>query len=102
MPPWIGLALAKFGHNRDGDNGDPQIVYGLLCNAEGCPVAIEVFAGTTGDPKTLGSQIAKVRTRFDIQRVVFVGDRGAFPFCDLTIAHRPGCVTVHGCSNGRP
>jgi len=68
--------LAKFGHTRDGDNGDGQIVYGLLCNAKGCPVAIEVFEGTTGDPKTLGSQIAKVRTRFEIQRVVLVGDRG--------------------------
>jgi len=69
-------ALAKFGHNRDGNNGYPQIVYGLLCNAAGCPVAVEVFEGNTGDPKTLGSQITKVRKRFGIQRVVFVGDRG--------------------------
>jgi len=69
-------ALAKFGHNRDGDNGYPQIVYGLLCNAEGCPIAIEVFEGNTADPETLGAQIAKVRQRFEIQRVVFVGDRG--------------------------
>jgi transposase len=68
--------LAEFGHNRDGKNGYPQIVYGLLCNAEGCPVAVEVFDGNTGDPTTLGSQIQKVRRRFGIQRVVFVGDRG--------------------------
>jgi len=68
--------LAEFGHSRDGKKGFPQIVYGLLCNAEGCPVATEVFAGNTGDPKTLGSQIAKIRDRFGVRRVVLVGDRG--------------------------
>ena len=68
--------LAAFGHNRDGDNGCPQIVFGLLCNAEGCPVAVEVFEGNTGDPKTLGAQIAKIRERFEIERVVLIGDRG--------------------------
>jgi transposase len=68
--------LAKFGHPRDGKNGYPQIVYGLLCNAEGCPIAIEVFEGNTGDPKTLSTQITKIRRRFHIQRVVMVGDRG--------------------------
>ena len=68
--------LIQFGHNRDGKRGFPQIVYGLLCNAEGCPVAIEVFAGNTADPNTLGSQIAKLRRRFGIERVVIVGDRG--------------------------
>lgn len=69
-------ALARFGHNRDGDNGYPQIVYGLLCNAAGCPVAVEVFAGNTADPKTLAVQIQKLRERFRIERVVLVGDRG--------------------------
>jgi hypothetical protein len=69
-------ALAKFGHNRDGKNGYPQIVYGLLCNAKGCPVAVEVFEGNTSDPVTLRSQIEKVRRRFHIERVVLVGDRG--------------------------
>jgi transposase len=68
--------LVQFGYNRDGKRGVPQIVYGLLCNAKGCPVAIEVFAGNTSDPKTLGAQIAKVRRRFGVRRVVFVGDRG--------------------------
>jgi transposase len=68
--------LVQFGYNRDGKRGVPQIVYGLLCNAEGCPVAVEVFAGNTADPKTLGPQIAKVRRRFGVRRVVFVGDRG--------------------------
>ena len=68
--------LAKFGYSRDGKKGFPQIVYGLLCNAEGCPVAIHVFPGNTGDPSTLPTQIDKVRKRFGIERVVMVGDRG--------------------------
>jgi transposase len=68
--------LVQFGYNRDGKRGFPQIVYGLLCNGDGCPVAIEVFAGNTSDPKTLKNQIAKVRQRFGVKRVVFVGDRG--------------------------
>jgi hypothetical protein len=68
--------LADFGHNRDGNNGYPQIVYGLLCNDAGCPVAAEVFKGNTGDPTTLASQVEKVRTRFGLKRVIFVGDRG--------------------------
>ena len=68
--------LIQFGYNRDGRRDCPQIVYGLLCNADGCPVAIEVFAGNTADSKTLGAQIQKVRERFGIHRVVFVGDRG--------------------------
>lgn len=69
-------SLVKFGYNRDGKRGVPQIVYGLLCNAEGCPIAVEVFAGNTADPASLGVQIRKVRQRFGMQRVVFVGDRG--------------------------
>ena len=69
-------SLVKFGYQRDGKRGVPQIVYGLLCSAEGCPIAVEVFAGNTADPATLGVQISKVRRRFGIQRVVFVGDRG--------------------------
>lgn len=69
-------SLVDFGHSRDGRKGFPQIVYGLLCNAGGCPVSIEVFAGNTADPKTLAAQVAKVRRRFALRRVVFVGDRG--------------------------
>jgi hypothetical protein len=68
--------LARLGFNRDGKVGKLQIEYGLLCNKEGCPVAVEVFEGNTADPMTLGSQIAKVRERFGLQRVVIVGDRG--------------------------
>lgn len=68
--------LAKLGHNRDGKKGKLQIVFGLLCNKEGCPVAIEVFEGNTGDPKTVASQVKKVRERFKLERLVLVGDRG--------------------------
>jgi len=68
--------LAKRGHSRDGKKGKLQIEFGLLCNADGCPVAVEVFEGNTADPKTLGVQIAKIRKRFGLQRVVLVGDRG--------------------------
>ncbi len=68
--------LAQLGYNRDGKRGKLQIVYGLLCAADGCPVAVEVFEGATGDPSTLASQIAKVKQRFGLTRVVLVGDRG--------------------------
>jgi transposase len=68
--------LAKRGYNRDGKKGKLQIVYGLLCAADGCPVAIEVFDGNTGDPKTLATQIDKLKGRFSLARVVLVGDRG--------------------------
>ena len=69
-------ALARFGYSRDHRRDRPQIVYGLLCNREGLPVAVEVFPGDTGDPATLGEQVAKLRTRFRLARVVIVGDRG--------------------------
>lgn len=68
--------LVQFGHNRDGKKGFAQIVYGILCNSEGCPVAVEVFKGNTSDSSTLSAQIAKVRNQFGIERVVWVGDRG--------------------------
>jgi Transposase DDE domain len=68
--------LAAFGYSRDSKPHRPQIVFGLLCTAEGCPVAVEVFAGNTGDPATLKSQIDKLKRRFRLARVVLVGDRG--------------------------
>jgi len=68
--------LAKRGHNRDGKKGKLQIVIGLLCNKDGCPVAVEVFDGNTGDPTTVAPQVEKIRQRFGLSRVVLVGDRG--------------------------
>src|SRR5437867_8330502 len=67
---------ARLGHSRDGKTDKLQIVFGLLTNGEGCPVAVEVFEGNTGDPKTVSSQVAKVRARFGLQTLVLVGDRG--------------------------
>jgi Transposase DDE domain len=69
-------ALARFGYSRDGRPDRPQIVFGLLCAADGCPVAVEVFAGDVADPKTLATQIDKLKKRFGLRRVVLVGDRG--------------------------
>ena len=68
--------LAHLGHSRDDKSGKPQIVFGLLTNAEGCPVAVEVFEGNTADPKTVPAQVKKLRERFGLKQVVFVGDRG--------------------------
>ncbi len=68
--------LAQFGYSRDGKRGKLQIVYGLLCAPDGCPVAIEVFAGSTADPTTLTSQVIKLKERFGLDHVVLVGDRG--------------------------
>src|SRR5215211_4999356 len=68
--------LAMHGYSRDGKRGKRQIVYGLLCAPDGCPVAIEVFAGNTADPATLGTQVGKLKQRFGLDYVVLVGDRG--------------------------
>ena len=68
--------LGKIGHARDGVKGRLQIVYGLLCSPAGIPIAIEVFEGSTADPKTLAAQITKLKTRFGLARVCLVGDRG--------------------------
>ena len=68
--------LAKLGHSRDGQGGKPQIVFGLLTDAAGCPVAVEVWEGNTADPKTIPDQVKKLRERFGLQRLVLVGDRG--------------------------
>ena len=68
--------LAQFGFNRDGKRGKLQIVYGLLCAPDGCPVTIEVFEGSNGESSTLAAQIDKLKQRFDLSHVVLIGDRG--------------------------
>jgi hypothetical protein len=68
--------LAHFGHSRDDKKANLQIVFGLLCSPDGCPVAVEVFEGNTADPKTLKAQIDKIKHKFGLNRVVLVGDRG--------------------------
>ena len=68
--------LARLGYSRDGKRGTPQIIYGLLCDKPGRPIAVEVFSGQIHDDQTLGAQIAKLKTRFGLARVVVVIDRG--------------------------
>jgi transposase len=81
--------LARLGHNRDGKKGKLQIVFGLLCNHKGCPVAVEVFSGDSGDPSTLEEQIRKIRDRFGLERVILVGDRGVITEARIREELRP-------------
>jgi hypothetical protein len=76
--------LAKRGYSRDGRKGTLQIIYGLLCAPDGCPVAIEVFDGNTADPMTLATQIEKLKQRFHLDHVVLVGDRGMITQARIT------------------
>jgi transposase len=71
--------LAKRGYNRDRKKGMVQIVFGVLCNAQGCPIAVEVFAGNTSDPTTLKNHLAKLKEEFNLKSGVLVGDRGMLP-----------------------
>jgi hypothetical protein len=68
--------LAAYGHSRDGRRDNPQIVFGLICTSQGCPIAVEVFPGNTADPATLAQQVARLKHRFGIERIAWVGDRG--------------------------
>jgi Transposase DDE domain len=81
--------LGAIGHPKDGVRGRLQIVYGLLTSTDGVPVAIEVFKGNTGDPKTVAAQVAKVKDRFALTRVVLVGDRGMLTAARLREDIRP-------------
>jgi hypothetical protein len=81
--------LGAIGHPKDGVHGRLQIVYGLLTSKDGIPVAIEVFKGSTGDPKTVAAQVTKVQDRFGITKVVLVGDRGMLTAARLREDVRP-------------
>ncbi len=83
--------LAAFGHNRDGKKGKRQVNYGLLTEGRGCPVAVSVFKGNTGDPPTLLPEVQRVRERFGIERLVMVGDRGMISQTQIT-----GLKTLEG------
>lgn len=84
--------LAARGHSRDGKRDDPQIVFGLVCTAQGVPIAVEVFAGNTGDPATVGAQVAKLRQRFGIERIAWVGDRGMLTSARIEQVLRPAAL----------
>ncbi len=81
--------LAQHGYSRDHRSDRPQIVIGLMCTADGCPVAVEVFEGNTADPVTLSAQIDKLKQRFQLQRVVMVGDRGLLTSARIEQTLRP-------------
>ena len=77
--------LAQLGYSRDGRRGTPQIVYGLLCDRRGCPLAVEVFEGALHDDKTLPAQLDKLRMRFGLAAVIVVSDRGMVTKANLEL-----------------
>lgn len=77
--------LIRYGHSRDGKKGLPIVVYGLMTNDKGCPVAVEVFAGNTSDSTTVSAQADKLAKRFGLKRVVLVGDRGTLTEPQITM-----------------
>ncbi len=81
--------LAHHGYSRDSRGDRPQLVIGLLCAADGCPVAVEVFEGNTADPATVAAQITKLKQRFRLRHVVMVGDRGMITAARIEQALRP-------------
>ena len=83
--------MARFGYNRDGKKGLPIIVYGLLTDPCGRPVAVEVYPGNTADSTTVPDQIGKIRERFGLERIVLVGDRGMLTSTQIdTLRTYPG------------
>jgi len=83
--------------SRDGRRGTPQIVYGLLCAPDGCPVAVDVFEGSVHDDKTLPRQLEKLRRRFGLERVIVVSDRGMVAKANLELqrdAQGAACITA--------
>ena len=85
--------LAKRGYNRDGKRHKLQIVFGLMCTPQGCPVAVEVFEGNVGDPSTLASQIEKVKQRFGIAHIVLIGDRGMITEARINETVKPAGIS---------
>ena len=93
--------LAAFGHNRDGKHGKRQVNYGLLSDVRGCPVAVSVFPGNTGDPKTLLPAVERVRTDFGIEQLVLVGDRGMISQTQITaLQPLPGVAWITALKTG--
>jgi transposase len=82
--------LAQLGYSREGRRGTPQIVYGLLCDRRGCPVAVEVFEGSLHDDKTLPTQLEKLRKRFGLKSVTVVSDRGMVTKANLALLRADG------------
>src|SRR5512142_1549810 len=93
--------LARFGHDRDGKTGLPIIVYGALTDADGRPVAVQVYPGNTGDPKTVPDQVEALTKRFDLSRVVLVGDRGMLTQTQIDVLkEHPGLGWISALRSG--
>src|SRR3954463_15966317 len=93
--------LARFGHDRDGKTGCPIIVYGALTDADGRPVAVQVYPGNTGDPKTVPDQVEALTKRFGLSRVVLVGDRGMLTRTHINILKKhPGLGWISALRSG--
>src|SRR4051794_8298473 len=93
--------LARFGHDRDGKTGLPIIVYGALTDAEGRPVAVQVYPGNTGDPKTVPDQVETLTKRFGLSRVVLVGDRGMLTRTQIDVLkEHPGLGWISALRSG--
>lgn len=93
--------LARFGHDRDGKTGCPIIVYGVLTDADGRPVAVQVYPGNTGDPKTVPDQVETLTKRFGLSRVVLVGDRGMLTQTQIDVLKKhPGLGWISALRSG--
>src|SRR4051794_11299048 len=93
--------LARFGHDRDGKTGLPIIVYGALTDADGRPVAVQVYPGNTGDPKTVPDQVETLTRRFGLSRVVLVGDRGMLTQTQIDVLkEHPGLGWISALRSG--
>jgi transposase len=93
--------LACFGHDRDGKTGCPIIVYGALTDADGRPVAVEVYPGNTGDPKTVPDRVEVLTKRFGLSRVVLVGDRGMLTQTQIDVLKKhPGLGWISALRSG--
>jgi transposase len=93
--------LARFGHDRDGKSGCPIIVYGVLTDAEGRPVAVQVYPGNTGDPRTVPDQVETLTKRFGLSRVVLVGDRGMLTQAQIDVLKKhPGLGWISALRSG--
>src|SRR5512133_947696 len=93
--------LARFGHDRDGKTGCPIIVYGALTDADGRPVAVQVYPGNTGDPTTVPDQVEALTKRFGLSRVVLVGDRGMLTQTQIDVLKKhPGLGWISALRSG--
>jgi transposase len=93
--------LARFGHDRDGKTGLPIIVYGALTDADGRPLAVQVYPGNTGDPKTVPDQVETLTKRFGLSRVVLIGDRGMLTQTQIDVLKKhPGLGWISALRSG--